>query len=65
MEKSFVVRPLQAWWITYKGKCIVSINQQTIEDLGWKFGEAVKITVEDGKIIIEKLNKEDNNGEKV
>ena len=65
MEKSFVVRPLHAWWITYKGKCIVSINQRTIEDLGWKFGEAVAITIEDGKIIIEKINKEDNNGEKI
>jgi len=65
MEKSFVVRPLQAWWITYKGKCIVPINEETIEGLGWSFGEPVEITVEDGKIIIEKLNKEDNNGEKV
>ena len=64
MEKSFVVRPLDPWWRD-KGKCIVPVNQQTIKDLGWKFGEAVEITIEDGKIIIEKLNKEDNNGEKV
>ena len=64
MEKSFVVRPLDPWW-RGKGKCIVSINQQTIKDLGWVFGEAVEITIEDGKIIIEKINKEDSNGEKV
>ena len=64
MEKSFVVRPLDPWW-RERGKCMVLINQQTIKDLGWKFGEAVEITIEDGKIIIEKLNKEGNNGEKV
>ena len=64
MEKSFVVRPLDPWW-RERGKCMVLVNQQTIKDLGWKFGEAVEITIEDGKIIIEKINKEDNNGEKV
>ena len=64
MEKSFVVRPLDPWW-RERGKCMVLVNQQTIKDLGWKFGEAVEITIKDGKIIIEKLNKEDNNGEKV
>ena len=64
MEKSFVVRPLDPWW-RERGKCMVLVNQQTIKDLGWKFGEAVEITIEDGKIIIEKLNKEDNNGEKI
>ena len=64
MEKSFVVRPLDPWW-RERGKCMVLVNQQTIKDLGWKFGEAVEITIEDGKIIIQKINKEDNNGEKV
>ena len=64
MEKSFVVRPLAPWWRD-KGKCIVPINQQTIKDLGWAFGEAVEIIIEDGTIIIEKINKEDNNGEKI
>ena len=65
MEKTFIVRPLHAWWITYKGKCIVPISEEKIQSLGWKFGEPVEIKIEDGKIIIEKRNKEDNNGKKI
>ena len=55
MEKSFVVRSLDPWWKD-KGKCIVPIDQQTIKDLGWKFGEAVEIKVEGDKIVIKKLD---------
>ena len=57
MERSFIVRPLEAWWITYKEKYMLAINQETIESLGWKPGQPVEITTEDGKIIIKKVTK--------
>jgi bifunctional DNA-binding transcriptional regulator/antitoxin component of YhaV-PrlF toxin-antitoxin module len=57
MERSFIVRPLQTWWITYKEKYMLAIKQETIESLGWEPGQPVEITVEDGKIIIKKLDK--------
>ena len=57
MERSFVVRPLGAWWITYKDKYMLTIKQDTIEALGWQSGQPVEITIEDGKIIIKKLDK--------
>ena len=41
---------LKQKWLYYNGK----MDQQSIEDLGWVFGEAVEITIEDGKIIIKK-----------
>jgi len=65
MERSFIVRPLEAWWITYKEKYMVTIDQTTVESLGWKPGQPVEIVAEDGKIIIKKLEQEDSNGEKV
>jgi bifunctional DNA-binding transcriptional regulator/antitoxin component of YhaV-PrlF toxin-antitoxin module len=57
MERSFVVRPLRAWWITYKDKYMLTINEKTIEELGWSDGQPVEIEIEDGKIIIKKLDK--------
>ena len=57
MEKTFIVRPLHAWWITYKNKYMLTISQELIKELGWDAGQPVEIIVEDGKIIIKKLDK--------
>ena len=57
MERSFIVRPLAAWWITYKDKYMLTIKQDTIEALGWKSGQPVEIKVEGDKIVIKKLDK--------
>mgnify|MGYP003115950073 CR=1 FL=1 len=56
MERSFIVKPLQAWWITYKEKYMLTIKQETIESLGWEPGQPVEIKVEGDKIIIKKLD---------
>ncbi len=56
MERSFIVRPLEAPWITYEDRCMVTLKQDTIDKLGWKPGQAVEITIEDDKIVIKKLD---------
>ena len=56
MEKGFITRPLHAWWITYKNRYMLTIKQETIEKLGWRSGQPVEITIEDGKIVIKKLD---------
>ena len=57
MERSFIARPLAAWWITFKDKYMLTIKQDTIEALGWRSGQPVEIKVEGDKIVIKKLDK--------